>query len=71
MVRHLGNKKTYTVDITPSWSSLLPYMIAVLEDSNHESRRKIITEFEKMACAADIAVEIKKREEKQSKLEVE
>ena len=64
-------KKTITYDITPTWSSLLPYMIAVLEDSNQESRKKIIQEFEKMACAADIAVEIKKREEKQSKLEVE
>ena len=64
-------KKTYTIDITPSWSSLLPYMIAVLEDSNHESRKRIMKEFEKMACAADIAVEIKKREESQTKLEVE
>ncbi len=46
-------------------------MIAVLEDSNHESRKRIMKEFEKMACAADIAVEIKKREESQTKLEVE
>jgi hypothetical protein len=63
-------KKTYTVDITPSWSGLLPYMIAVLEDSNHESRKLIKKEFQKMACAADIAVEFKKREESQTKLEV-
>jgi hypothetical protein len=64
-------KKTYTYDITPTWSGLLPYMIAVLEDSNHESRKIILKEFEKMATGADIAVEYLAEKEKQTKLEVE
>jgi hypothetical protein len=67
----LGNKTTHTYDITPTWSGLLPYMIAVLEDSNHESRELILKEFEKMAVGADIAVEYLKEKSKQSKLEVE
>ena len=67
----LGKRTTHVYDITPTWSGLLPYMIAVLEDSNHESRELILKEFEKMAVAADIAVKHLEEKAKQTKLEVE
>jgi len=63
--------KTKTIDITPTWVGLLPYMIAVLEDGNHEAKQTIKENFERMAIAADLAVELTKSDDKQTKLEVE
>lgn len=63
--------KTKTIDITPTWVGLLPYMIAVLEDGTHESKETIKENFERMAAAADLAVELTKSDDKQTKLEVE
>jgi hypothetical protein len=52
--------KKITVDITPTWSSLLPYMMAVLEDGTHEGKEIVKQNFKKMATAADLAVEVTK-----------
>ena len=50
-------RKEITVDITPTWSGLLPYMMAVLEDGTHEGKEIVKENFKKMATAADLAVE--------------
>ena len=62
-----------TVDITPNWSGLVRAMCDVLESSNTkrrgleksgltEAKKMVREEFVKMARAADIAIEIEKRE---------
>ena len=63
-------KTTKTVDITPSWASLLPYMLAIYVDGSQEAKEQITQNFERMAAAADIGVEYVKQQEKQTKLEV-
>jgi hypothetical protein len=64
-------KTTKIVDITPSWESLLPYMLAIYVDCSEESRKEITDNFKRMAVAADIGVDYVKQQEKQTKLEVE
>lgn len=64
-------KKTETIDITPSWESLLPYMLAIYVDGSEESREQIASNFKRMAVAADIGVHYIKQQEKQTKLEVD
>ncbi len=72
MVRHLeNNKKTYTVDITPSWGSLLPYLVAMIKDGNQKAYTSAMENLQRMAYAADLTVERVKEEEKQTKLEVD
>ena len=53
-------RKQITVDITPTWRGLLPYMMAVLEDGTHEGKEIVKENFQKMATAADLAVEVTK-----------
>ncbi len=50
-----------TIDCTPTWSSLLPSMLAVIENpkSNLNSRVVIKEELERMAKIADAYVKLK------------
>ena len=49
-----------TIDITPTWRSLLPVMLAVLENGSFESKREIRSELQRMAHAADLQVQLEK-----------
>ena len=49
-----------TIDITPTWKSLLPVMLAVLENGSLESKRDIRSELQRMAHAADLQVQLEK-----------
>ena len=53
-----------SINITPTWSGLLPAMIAILQDSdNDKAKSEIKQEFKRMARAADITVARAKEEE--------
>lgn len=41
------------IDMTPTWSALLPAFVAVLEDGTQEGRRIARLELQRMAQAAD------------------
>ena len=44
-------------DVTPSWSGILPALIAILQDSeNEEDKHHIKQELKRMACLADMTV---------------
>jgi len=49
-----------TIDMTPTWESLLPVMLAVLENGSLESKRDIRSELQRMAHAADLQVKLEK-----------
>lgn len=49
-----------TIDMTPTWESLLPAMLAVLENGSFDAKRDIRSELSRMAKAADIAVAAEK-----------
>ena len=50
-------------NITPTWSGLLPVMIAILQDSdNDKAKSEIKQEFKRMAHAADMTVARDKEE---------
>ncbi len=54
-----------SINITPTWSGLLPAMIAILQDSdNDKAKSEIKQAFKRMARAADMAVERAKQETK-------
>jgi hypothetical protein len=60
---HLFEKKDGE-DATPTWSGLLPVMIAILQDSeNEKDKDEIKGELERMARLADMTVERAKDEE--------
>lgn len=42
-----------TIDLTPTWSEILPTMLLVQSDATHEGRAAIRGEFERMAALAD------------------
>lgn len=46
---------TKTVDLTPTWSGILPALVAVLqnEDARFESREFVLAELDRMAKYAD------------------
>ena len=46
---------TNTVDLTPTWSGVLPAMLAVISNpkASQESRRMMVDEMERMATYAD------------------
>jgi len=62
-------KKTETIDITPTWSSLLPYMLEVYVDGSKESKSIMRSNFKRMAYAADLMVEIEKNGVNQTTLD--
>jgi len=49
-----------TIDMTPTWQSLLPAMLAVLENGSFDAKRDIRSELNRMAKAADLAVAAEK-----------
>jgi hypothetical protein len=49
-----------TIDMTPTWKSLLPAMLAVLKNGSFESKRDILSELQRMAHAADLYVAAEK-----------
>ena len=52
-----------TVDLTPTWSGVLPAMLAVISnpDASQESRRVMYEEMERMATYADNWVSLRKQ----------
>ena len=64
-------KKTETIDITPTWSSLLPYMLEVYVDGSDESKKIMRDNMKRMAYAADLLVEQEKEKAKQTTLDVD
>lgn len=52
-----------TIDITPTWSELLPTLIEVATNgATLEGRRNAMTELKRMARAADLFIESCKKE---------
>ena len=49
-----------TIDMTPTWESLLPVMLAVLENGSFDAKRDIRSELNRMAKAADMQVAAEK-----------
>lgn len=49
-----------TIDITPTWSSLVPALVALIENSNHKGRQVAMDELKRMAELADAYVKIQK-----------
>jgi 2-methylcitrate dehydratase PrpD len=49
------------IDTTPTWSDILPALVAVIEDSNAIGKTNAIKELEKMAAVADKYVEYLKK----------
>lgn len=49
-----------TIDMTPTWESLLPAMLAVLENGSFDAKQDIRSELKKMAKAADMQVAAEK-----------
>lgn len=50
-----------TIDTTPTWSSILPVLVAVIEDSNAIGKINAIKELERMAKIADKHIEYLKK----------
>jgi hypothetical protein len=49
-----------TIDMTPTWSAILPAMLAVYETGDFEARAVVTQELQSMARAADLAVTMRK-----------
>jgi hypothetical protein len=45
--------KMKTIDITPTWSGVLPLLLAALEDGGFEARNAAMAELCRMAALAD------------------
>lgn len=41
------------IDVTPTWSEVLPLMLEVVCNGDDESRKKVLEEFGRMAITAD------------------
>jgi hypothetical protein len=46
------------IDVTPTWSQILPALLALLESGTAEGRRTARDELERMAALADRLVEL-------------
>ena len=44
-----------TIDITPTWSALIPIMVEILKNpkSNNASKQEVVTELKRLAKIAD------------------
>jgi hypothetical protein len=51
---------TQTIDVTPSWEGVLPYLITIIENGSFEGHRLAREELHRMARLADLAVRMKK-----------
>lgn len=51
---------TPTVDLTPTWSGILPALLDLLKSDNYKTREIAVRELERMAGLADGYVELKK-----------
>lgn len=49
-----------TIDMTPTWQSLLPVMLAVIENGSFEAKEDIRSQLNRMAKAADMQVAAEK-----------
>lgn len=54
-------KHVRTIDLTPTWSAVLPMLLAVLEDGSEAGRKMARAELARMAEAADAYNAIPKR----------
>lgn len=45
--------KTHTIDITPTWRSILPVLVLAVEQGTPEGRRIALEELNRMADIAD------------------
>jgi hypothetical protein len=48
------------IDITPTWTAILPAMLAVYETGDLDARSVVTQELQNMARAADMAVNMRK-----------
>lgn len=51
--QHFGEKPKRTIDMTPTWKSLLPIFRAVMEDGTESGKKIAWEELARMAEAAD------------------
>ena len=49
-----------TIDCTPSWEGLVPYLVTLIENGSIEGRKIAREELHRMARAADVAVRMQK-----------
>lgn len=49
-----------TIDMTPSWEGLVPYLITLIENGSIEGRKIAREELHRMARAADVAVRMQR-----------
>lgn len=52
-VEHRGKRPAGTIDLTPTWSAILPVLLAVLEDGNEAGKTTARLELTRMAEIAD------------------
>lgn len=48
--------KIDTINLTPSWESILPTLLLLMQDGNAEGRKTAATELNRMAKLADLYV---------------
>ncbi len=53
-----------TIDLTPTWESLIPIIIAVLQDGTEAGKKEVTEELTRMAQIADRFVEVEKHTKK-------
>lgn len=41
------------IDVTPTWSDVLPLMLEVVRHGEYDATKRIVEQFESMAAAAD------------------
>jgi hypothetical protein len=49
----MSNQTLKTIDVTPTWSAMLPVLITLLQGKNAEGREAATKELKKMAKALD------------------
>lgn len=49
-------RKMKTLNLTPTWESILPALLAVIENGSYKSRKEAMAELKRMAQIADSAV---------------
>jgi len=52
---------TKTVDLTPTWSGILPSLLILLKSESHKSRELAMDELERMATYADNWVALRRQ----------
>ena len=53
-------EKPKTIELVPSWSAIVPIIVAGLQNGNAEGQRMAVEELTRMAAVADAHVEAEK-----------